>query len=170
MPLMPNKPVPALDVALVGGGRFKLSAQRPETFSLIVFYRGYHCPICKSYLSSLRDQLDAFARLGVLAVAVSTDDAERAEKAKAEWALGALPVGYGLSIEDGRAFGLYISRAIGPHEPALFIEPGLFLVRPDGTLYAAAVQTMPFARPSFAEIASAVDFVTKRNYPARGEA
>ena len=28
---------------------------------------------------------------------------------------------------------------------------------------------MPFARPSFGEILTAVDFVKKRDYPARGE-
>jgi len=43
-------------------------------------------------------------------------------------------------------------------------------VRPDGTLYAASVQTMPFARPSFKELAGALDFVIKEDYPARGEA
>jgi hypothetical protein len=37
------------------------------------------------------------------------------------------------------------------------------------TLYAASVQTMPFARPHFSEVLAAVKFVTKNNYPARGE-
>jgi peroxiredoxin len=170
MRLMPNQTVPDLNVALVGSGRFRLSEQRPRAFTLIAFYRGYHCPICKSYLGELRDQQKALETLGVEAIAVSADDAERAEKAKAEWALGALSLGYGLSIEEGRAFGLYVSKAISPKEPALFVEPGLFLVRPDRTLYAASVQTMPFARPSIKEIAGAVDFVTRMNYPARGEA
>ena len=54
-------------------------------------------------------------------------------------------------------------------EPPLFSEPGLFLVRPDGTLYFGSVQTMPFARPSFAEIQGALDFVLANDYPARGE-
>jgi hypothetical protein len=54
-------------------------------------------------------------------------------------------------------------------EPALFNEPGIFLVRPDGTLYFAAVQTMPFARPHFADILGALDFVIAKNYPALGE-
>ena len=52
----------------------------------------------------------------------------------------------------------------------MFAEPGLFLIRPDLTLYAASVQTMPFARPAFADVLNAVEFVTKNNYPARGEA
>ncbi len=49
-------------------------------------------------------------------------------------------------------------------------KPGLFLVKPDGTLYWASVSAMPFARPHFDEIARAIDFALNRNYPARGEA
>ena len=51
----------------------------------------------------------------------------------------------------------------------MFIEPGLYMVRPDGTLYFGTVQTMPFARPSFAEILNALGMVLERDYPARGE-
>ena len=57
----------------------------------------------------------------------------------------------------------------GVEEPALFSEPGLFLVRPDGILYFASVQTMPFARPHFSDILAALDFVIAKDYPARGE-
>ncbi len=51
----------------------------------------------------------------------------------------------------------------------MFIEPALYLIRPDGTLYFGTVQTMPFARPSFAEILAAVGKVVETGYPARGE-
>lgn len=54
-------------------------------------------------------------------------------------------------------------------EPALFAEPGVFIVRPDGSLYYGAVQTMPFARPHFDELLAALDFALEKNYPARGE-
>ena len=50
-----------------------------------------------------------------------------------------------------------------------FPEPGVFIVRPDGTLYYGAVQTMPFARPHFDELLAALDFALDKNYPARGE-
>jgi len=59
--------------------------------------------------------------------------------------------------------------SIGIEEPALFSEPGVFIVRPDGTLYYGAVQTMPFARPHFDELLVALDFALDKNYPARGE-
>ena len=43
--LLPRHPVPALNVALVGGGRHVLGAAPGERFDLVVFYRGLHCPI-----------------------------------------------------------------------------------------------------------------------------
>jgi len=60
--------------------------------------------------------------------------------------------------------------AVPTLEPALFNEPGVFLARPDHTLYWASVQSMPFARPHFREILAALDFVIAKDYPARGEA
>jgi len=62
------------------------------------------------------------------------------------------------------------SLAIKEGEPAQFSEPGLALVRADGTLYAIWIQSMPFARPHLNDVLSAIDFVIKENYPARGEA
>jgi len=166
----PRRPAPALSVDTVDGGRWTLAERAPETFTLVVFYRGLHCPICKGYLGDLQSKLDAFAERGVDVVAVSTDDAGRARKARADWGLDRLTLGYGLSIDDARRWGLYVSRAIRDGEPAEFAEPGLFLIRPDGTVYAGSIQTMPFARPQFGDVLSALDFVVKNDYPARGEA
>ena len=85
-----------------------------------------------------------------------------------------LRVAYGLSLADARDWGLYISTSrgttsIGIEEPALFSEPGLFLVNPDQSLFFGSVNTMPFVRPHFSELLGAVDFAIKNNYPARGE-
>ena len=80
----------------------------------------------------------------------------------------------GSTLAAARDWGLFISSSRGKtsagiEEPAQFSEPGVFLVRPDGTLYWSAIQTMPFARPHFRELLSAVDFVIAKDYPARGE-
>ena len=137
-----------------------------------VFYRGLHCPICRTQMADLEAKLPDFVKRGVGVVAVSSDNAERAERAKREWKLSTLRVG--LDLRVARAWGLYISTSrgmtsTGVEEPPLFSEPGLFLVRPDRTLYFASVQTMPFARPHFTDILGALDFVIAKNYPARGE-
>lgn len=173
-PLMPRQPVPDFTVPLVGGGTWQLSSSTPQNFTMVVVYRGLHCPICKGYLNDLQKRLDTFAELGVDVVAISSDTQERAEQTKADWGLDRLSLGYGLTLQQGRDLGLYISSSngktsIGVVEPDLFVEPGLFLVRPNGTLYFGSVQTMPFARPAFAEIEGALKFVLDRGYPARGE-
>lgn len=172
--LLPRQAVPVLDVELTSGGRFRLGESPAEKFDLLVFYRGLHCPICAKYLLELERLAPEFAQRGVRVVAISSDDADRgrqmAEKVKAN----GVQVGYGLNLASAREWGLYISAStgktsIGIEEPALFSEPGVFLVRPDGTLYYGAVQTMPFARPQFQDLLAAIDFAINKNYPARGE-
>ena len=115
-------------------------------------------------------KFEEFERRGVDVIAVSTDPKDRAARSKEEWKLGRLPIGYGLEISKAREWGLFISRGIKESEPAEFAEPGVFLVRPDGTLYAASVQSMPFARPHFTDLLAAVDFIANNAYPPRGEA
>lgn len=173
--LKPREPVPPLEVTTVDGKPWRLADQRPESFTLAVFYRGLHCPVCSRYVKGLADSLDDFRERGVEVIAISTDDGERAARARQEWQLGDLAIGYGLSIEQARVWGLYISNSRGKtsagiEEPRQFSEPGLFLVRPDGSLYLAAVQSVPFARPHVDEVLKAVDFIKERDYPPRGDA
>jgi peroxiredoxin len=172
--LTPRQPVPALNIPLVGGDRFVLGAAPGNTFDLIVFYRGLHCPICAKYLMELERLMPEFEKRGVNVIAVSSDSAERAEAMAEKIKAVQLKVGYAISLQSARQWGLYISASrgqtsIGIDEPALFSEPAVFIVRPDGTLYYGSTQTMPFARPQFQDLLAAVDFAVAKNYPARGE-
>lgn len=172
--LFPRQPVPELAVETVQGGTWRLADQKPERFTLIAFYRGLHCPICSRYLADLEKHLGDLEERGTGAITISSDGEERARQAQRDWELDKLTIGYGLSLDKAREWGLFISSGIGKssvgiEEPELFSEPGLFLVRGDGTLYFSSVQTMPFARPRFADIVGALDVVIKRDYPARGE-
>jgi hypothetical protein len=103
-------------------------------------------------------------------IAISADTSERAKRAVGEWHLDQLPIGYGLSEETARTFGLFISQGISEDEPARFSEPGLFLIRPDGTVYYEAINTMPWGRPHLDDILGGIDYAAKADYPARGEA
>ncbi len=171
-PLIPAKPVPALEVATLDGP-WSLVSTGASAFTMLVFYRGYHCPVCKKQLLELKEKLGAFRAAGVEVLAISTDTEERARLARDEWDLGDLKVGHGLSLADARAWGLYLSRSkgttsTGVEEPRVFNEPGLFLVSPDGTLYASFIQTTPFARPGLDDLLSAIGFVKTKGYPPRG--
>jgi peroxiredoxin len=172
--LVPRYPVPALNVQLTTGGRFVLGASPGAQFDLLVFYRGLHCPICTKYLLELERLEPEFRRRGVQAVAISSDDAQRAAQMAEKVKAVGVKLGFGLSLTSARQWGLYISTSRGKtsagiDEPALFSEPGVFLVKPDGTLYYSSVQTMPFARPQFQDLLAAVDFAVAKDYPARGE-
>lgn len=172
--LVPRQPVPNVLVETLDGNGFDLHAAQPKTFSLIAFYRGLHCPVCAKYLMELERLAPDFAERGVESIAISCDSRERAEAMATKVRARSLRFGFGLALDVARDWGLYLSTSrgttsIGIEEPDLFAEPGLFIVRPDNTLYYGAVQTMPFARPLFSELLDAVDFVLKNNYPARGE-
>ncbi len=172
--LTPRLPVPALRVQLVQGERFVLGASPAATFDMVVFYRGLHCPICAKYLMELERLMPEFMQRGVSVTAVSSDSAERAKAMAEKIKAVHLNIGHGLSLPSARQWGLYISASrgqtsIGIEEPALFSEPGVFLVRPDGTLYYGSTQTMPFARPQFQDLLGAIDFAVAKDYPARGE-
>ena len=172
--IIPGTSVPKLSVPTVAHGDFDLLSDNPAHFSLIVFYRGLHCPICLKYLRELGALLPEFEKRGVSVTVLSTDDASRAKEMDRKIGVNSLRHGFNLQIADAKAWGLYISRGIGKtsigiEEPKLFAEPGVFLVRSDKTLYYAAVQTMPFARPSFNDLLAGIDHVVAKNYPCRGE-
>jgi len=172
--LMPRRPVPPLQVPTLDHGLFDLSTDAATNFTLLVFYRGLHCPICLKYLLELGRLQADFDQRGVKPLALSSDAPERARAMADKLEAPGLRMGHSLPLALARDWGLYISTSrgttsIGIEEPALFSEPGVFLVRPDGTLYYGAVQTMPFARPHFDELLAAIDFALGKGYPARGE-
>ena len=173
-PVLPRQDAPALTVPVVGGGPWTLADAHPQNFTMVVFYRGLYCPICRTQLTELQRMLPELDKRGVKVIAVSSDSAERAGQTVEDWKLDKLAVGHGLDLAAARSWGLYVSAgkgktSIGIEEPALFSEPGLFLVRPDNTVYFASVQSMPFARPRLPDVLGAIDFVLAKDYPARGE-
>ncbi len=166
--LTPDAAVPALRVETINGGIWTLADQEPENFTMVVFYRGLHCPVCKAYLQKLEGLLDGYEAAGFSTIALSMNTEALAKQAADEWELSKLTIGYGLSEADARAWGLYISRAIKDAEADVFCEPGLFWVRPDGRLYLADVSNMPWARPDLEFLQSKIPFAVENGYPARG--
>jgi peroxiredoxin len=169
--------MPAIDARLAGGGRWALAREMPATLSLLAFYRGIFCPVCRTWLADLDRLVAQFEKRGVSVIALSCDRKDGAERAIADWGLKNLRVGYKLDVEDARRAGLYISegRGLNPStqlkEPMLFAEPALMLVKPEGELYAAWIQSTPFARVHVAEVLTAVDnFVAKGLPEPRGSA
>lgn len=170
MPFRMREPAPPLEVALTDGGTWSLAEQTPRASSVVVFNRGLHCPLCRSNLREFEAKLDDFTTAGSTVVAVSADDSSRATQAKKEWELRRLAVGYGLSTDVARQWGLFISRRVREGEPVEFCEPGLFLIKADGTLFYAAINSAPWGRPAVDQILLGINVSIQRGLPARGEA
>jgi len=172
--LIPRQKTPDLTVATLDHGEFNLATDKSERGTVVCFYRGLHCPICANYLKEFEKLVPEFASRGVAAIAISSDGEDRTRQMAEKIEATQLRFGYDLSLEKAREWGLYISTSrgttsIGIEEPALFSEPGLFMVTPEQTLYYGSTQTMPFVRPHFSELVGALDFAIKNDYPARGE-
>ena len=172
--LIPRQDVPNLTLPTVNHGTFDLKNNGADVFTLVVFYRGLHCPICAKYLMELGRLQSDFEAKGVKLVAISSDGQERAKEMAEKVNMPNLTFAYDLPLALAKDWGLYISESkgktsIGIEEPAKFSEPGVFLIRNDLTLYYGSTQTMPFARPAFGDLLAAVDFAISKNYPARGE-
>ena len=171
MTLIPGKPVPSLELPLTIDAKFALADQSPDNFTMLVFYRGKHCPVCKRYLEELGGRLSDFTDKGINVFSISMDSPERAAVSHEEWDTHDLPIAHSLSEEEAREWGLFISqKREGSEEPEIFSEPGLFLVKPDGTLHFSVVQSAPFTRPDLDELLEGITYTLENDYPTRGTA
>jgi peroxiredoxin len=164
----PGTQAPALELPLVGGGAFRLAEATPALFTMLVFNRGLHCPVCRAQLSELDRRFDELAEKGIEVVSISGEDEERAKQMRDEWKIAKVRLAYGLGEAQMREWGLFVSRGINHSEPAIFNEPALFLVSPDGTVYYEAILSMPVGRPRLDDLLSGIDYWTANHYPARG--
>jgi peroxiredoxin len=166
----PTQRAPDLTVPLLRGGTYRLADQKPKVFTMVVFFRGLHCPVCQAQLRELERRLDELEQRGIGVIAVSGETRERTTTLAQDWKLERLPLGYGLSEAQMRAWGLFVSHGINEGEPALFNEPGLFLISPDHTIYYESILSMPVGRPRLDDLLGGIDYWTTHDYPARGEA
>lgn len=173
--IYPDDAAPTLILPTVGGGDFDLSASNPEKFTVLVFYRGKHCPLCVNYLQEIEEHATAIKDAGLDLAAISMDDEERAADftsavaKKVNKSALSFPVAYGLTEEQAREWGLFISSAReGSMEPAVFSEPGLFAVRPNKTIFMVQTQSAPFTRPSIEQLIGGLSYAYQHKYPTRG--
>jgi len=166
----PGTQAPTLELPVVGGDMLCLADRAPELFTMLVFNRGLHCPVCHAQLSELDSRFDDFAQRGIDIVSISGEDEERATRMHDEWKIEKVPMAYGLTEAQMREWGLFVSRAINDDEPAVFNEPAVFLIAPDGNVYYEAILSMPVGRPQLDDLLGGIDFWMANDYPARGAA
>jgi peroxiredoxin len=166
----PRQTAPDLTVPLRSGGTYQLADQHPDGYTMVVFFRGLHCPVCRAQLTELNRRLDDIRDQEIEVIAVSAETRDRTERLASEWKLDRLPLAYGLTEEQMRSWGLFISHGVDDGEPAVFNEPGLFLIASDGTVYYESILSMPAGRPRLDDLLGALKYWREHDYPPRGEA
>ena len=102
---------PAIELSVLNGTRRSLAQARDGyDWLLNVVYRGKHCPVCTGYLRNLNAVLPELKGLGVDVLAMSADNAERAQlhmqEVEPDFDVGCCT---GLSVAQMQSLGPYIS-------------------------------------------------------------
>ena len=163
-----GKPVPEMTFAKVGGGNVTVGGLR-DRWSLLVVYRGKHCPRCKKYLNKFNAMLAEWdAIMDVVVVSADTEDKANADVAEFGWSFD---LGYGLTEAQMHALGLYVSDPLFEAETTTrFAEPGTFAIRPNGELMLVDISNGPAARPDLEELLDGMRFNIINDRPVRGTA
>ena len=163
---------PTMTVQKLGGGEIVFGQpQNGATWHMVVVYRGKHCPLCTKYLAQLKEMKEDFLKVGVDISVVSADTEEKAKIQTREKLDLNFEVGYGLTIEQMKELGVYISHPRSPQETDRpFAEPGLFIINEEGTLHVTDISNNPFVRPELDKLLSGIEWIRnpENNYPIRG--
>lgn len=161
--------LPELTLPLVSGGEVTLGhPQKKGNWQVVFVYRGLHCPICKTYLKKLETLKEKFPAVGAEMVAVSGDP-EHKDRKMIEETGATFPVAYGMSIEQMKELGLYISLPRSKEETDQpFPEPGMFAVNPEGQVQLIDMSNTPFNRSDPEELIDTLKWIQENDYPIRG--
>ena len=159
---------PEMSFAKVGGGQLSVGGTR-DRWSMLVVYRGKHCPKCKAYLGKFNDMIAEWEAI-MDVVVVSADTAEKAAADVAEFGW-TFDLGYGLSEDQMRTLGLYVSDPLSEAETTTrFAEPGTFAFKPSGELMLVDISNGPAARPDLEMLFGGMKFNIDNDRPVRGTA
>ena len=89
--LMPGEDAPMFSAVDAGNNTFSLEEALNEGPVVLIFYRGFWCPVCNEHLGQIQDSLQMIEERGVKVIAVSPEKPEyldeMADKTGAEFTL-----------------------------------------------------------------------------------
>ena len=162
---------PSLVVRSIDGDEVDISKPvAGADWHMVLVYRGRHCPLCTRYLNMLEEFVTLLREIGVSLSVVSGDSKEQLES-HLEKLNTSFPIFYGLSVEQMKTLGLYISHPRSEKETDHpFAEPGVFVINEHGMVQVVDISNNPFVRPELEKLVSGLKWIRdpKNNYPIRG--
>lgn len=151
----------------LGGGKITIGGER-ENWTLLVVYRGKHCPRCKKYLNILNEMRNQWHEAGFDVLVLSADPVEKAQADQIEFGWR-FDLAYGLREDQMTTLGLYVTDPLSPSETdRRFAEPGTYVIRPDGSILLISISNGPSARPELVELLDGMIFTKENDRPPRG--
>ncbi|MCH2039472.1 MAG: redoxin family protein [Saccharospirillaceae bacterium] len=139
-----------------------------KDWQMLVVYRGRHCPLCTRFLNQLTEYKSRLEAINIDLVAVSGDSKAQLKEHTSRLDVD-FPLFYGLSLEEMKSLGLYISHPRSDQETDHpFAEPGLYVINEHGTLQVVDISNNPFVRPDLDNLISGLEWIRSNNYPIRG--
>ena len=162
-------PFPSINKPTLEGTTRDLSKPlEGKDWQMIVVYRGRHCPLCTRFLNQLAGYKSRLNEIGIDLVAASGDSKEQLEEHTSRLDVN-FPLYYGLTLEEMKSLGLYISHPRSEQETDHpFAEPGLYIINEKGTLQVVDISNNPFVRPDLENLVSGLEWIRKNDYPIRG--
>lgn len=169
--LFPSSVFPKFTLKDLAGNNHTLGEpQNGADWQLVLIYRGQHCPLCTRYLNELESFKEELAKIGVDIIAASGDSQEQLTSHMPRLTIS-FPITYGLSLEQMKELGLFISNPRSEQETDHpFAEPGLFVVNQDGKIQVIDISNNPFVRPDLTNLVNGLSWIRNpnNNYPIRG--
>ena len=164
--LRPGAVFPEFSWPQLGGG--VMNPAGGSGWRILMVYRGRHCGICKRYFNALNGMLGDFAarQFSVFAVSADTREKAQADLDEGGWKF---PLAYGLSVDDMRLLGLFISEPRSAEETDRpFAEPGMFAINPAGLLQTIHVGNASSTRTELQILLAGLGVTVDKGYPIRG--
>ena len=158
--------IPDIYFSLINGISIRLS-EETSNWTLLIVYRGLHCPICKDYAAKFENKLPKLKDFNTQLTLISADPKDKATEFAEELNLKS-KIGYGLTIDQMRKLGLYLSEPRPNEVDYIFPEPGLFLINPKDKIHIIETSNAPFVRPDIDLILRGINHIQENNYPIRG--
>ncbi|WJG09671.1 redoxin domain-containing protein [Aliiglaciecola sp. LCG003] len=144
-------------------------SSKKGNWTMVVFYRGQHCPICRNFLNALDSLAGGFQGINVDIVAVSGDSKQQLEKNIEDDLDVSFPIYHSLQLAEMKNLGLYISEPVSDSETDhLFNEPALFVLNERNEIQLVDIASGPFSRPNLDQLLQGLTYARENDYPIRG--
>ncbi len=148
---------PNLKLQTLDGSVIETPAGLKNPWNVILFYRGFWCPFCKSQLTSFQKGLEKLSEEGIGVLAVSVDPLDKAKETRKDTG-ATFPIAYGVPVkETAEAIGAFYDAA--PTHTAPYLHSTGFVLGPDGKVVVSVYSSSAIGRLAWQDVLAMVQYI-----------